>query len=127
MASRVDLWMSDKKSPVVKESKNGNEYLEVYASMQTVAYDEWLDSDKSSAAPDRYAYVTLRFFDVDGRDHAMKVYDWAISKEKDPRPNVHVVGTLNEDREYQGKQYYTMLVSDISPLQYGPLRTKKNG
>jgi len=127
MASRVDLWMSDKKSPVVKQSKNGNEYLEVYASMQTHAYDEWLDSDKSSAAPDRYAYVTLRFFDVDGRDHAQKVYDWAVSKEKDPRPNVHVVGTLNEDREYQGKQYYTMLVSDISPLQYGPLRTKKNG
>jgi hypothetical protein len=125
MASRIDLWMSDKKSPVVKQSINGNEYLEVYASMQTPAYDEWLDSDKSSAAPDRYAYVTLRFFDLGGRDHAQKVYDWAISKEKDPRPNVHVVGTLNEDREYQGKQYYTMLVSDISPLQYGPLRTKK--
>jgi hypothetical protein len=55
------------------------------------------------------------------------VYEWALSQEKDPRPNVHVVGKLNEDREYNGKMYYTMLVSDISPLRYGALRGKKNG
>jgi hypothetical protein len=37
-----------------------------------------------------------------------------------------VVGKLNEDREYNGKMYYTMLVSDISPLRYGALRGKKS-
>lgn len=125
--ARLDIWLSDKKSPVNKTSKNGNDYLEVYGTMQTAAYEEWADSDRSSAAPDRYAYVTLRFFDKESQEHVGKVYEWAISQEKDPRPNVHVVGKLNEDREYNGKMYYTMLVSDISPLRYGALRGKKNG
>lgn len=125
--ARLDIWLSDKKTPVNKVSKNGNNYLEVYGTMQTAAYEEWQDGDRSNAAPDRYAYITLRFFDAESEAHVGKVYEWAISQEKDPRPNVHVVGKLNEDREYNGKQYYTMLVSDIAPLQYGPLRAKKNG
>jgi hypothetical protein len=124
--ARLDIWLSDKKTPVNKVSKNGNNYLEVYGTMQTAAYEEWADGDRANAAPDRYAYVTLRFFDAEAEAHVAKVYEWAISQEKDPRPNVHVVGKLNEDREYNGKQYYTMLVSDIAPLQYGPLRTRKN-
>jgi hypothetical protein len=125
--ARLDIWLSDKKTPVNKVSKNGNNYLEVYGTMQTAAYEEWADSDRSNSAPDRYAYITLRFFDAEAEAHVGKVYDWAISQEKDPRPNVHVVGKLNEDREYNGKLYFTMLVSDIAPLQYGPLRAKKNG
>jgi hypothetical protein len=124
--ARLDIWLSDKKSPTNKVSKNGNAYLEVYGTMQTAAYEEWADGDRSNAAPDRYAYVTLRFFDKEAEDHVGKVYEWALSQEKDPRPNVHVVGKLNEDREYNGKMYYTMLVSDISPLRYGALRGKKN-
>jgi hypothetical protein len=125
--ARLDVWLSDKKAPVWKTSKNGNNYFEIYGTMQLAEYEEWQDSDRSNAAPDRYGYVTLRFFDIEGDDHADKVYEWAISQEKDPRPNVHVVGKLNEDREYNGKKYYTMLVSDISPLRYGKLRGKKNG
>ena len=125
--ARLDVWLSDKKAPVWKTSKNGNNYFEIYGTMQLPEYEEWQDSDRSNSAPDRYGYVTLRFFDIEGDDHADKVYEWAISQEKDPRPNVHVVGKLNEDREYNGKKYYTMLVSDISPLRYGKLRGKKNG
>lgn len=124
--ARLDIWLSDKKSPTNKTSKNGNDYLEVYGTMQTAAYEEWAEGDRSNQAPDRYAYITLRFFDQEAMDHVGKVYEWAISQEKDPRPNVHVVGKLNEDREYNGKMYFTMLVSDISPLRYGALRGKKS-
>jgi hypothetical protein len=51
-----------------KVSKNGNNYLEVYGTMQTAAYEEWADGDRSNPAPDRYAYVTLRFFDKEAED-----------------------------------------------------------
>ena len=124
--ARLHIWLTDKKSPTNKTSKNGNDYLEVYGTMQTAAYEEWADGDRSGAGADRYAYITLRFFDKDSMDHVGKVYEWAISQEKDPRPNVHVVGKLNEDREYNGKMYFTMLVSDVSPLRYGALRGKKS-
>ena len=125
MADRIDIWLSDKKPPVRKATKNGTPILEFYGTWQAEGYDAWLSNGKQGEAPSRYCYVNVTVFDLGLADHVEKVYAKAMSiAEGDPRPTAHLIGKWRPggSRTVEGKTYADFTANEVSPLVFGPLK-----
>jgi len=125
MSDRIDIWLSDKKQPIRKTTKNGTPILEFYGTWQAEAYDAWLSAGKTGAAPSRYVYVNVTVFDGGLMDHVEKVYAKAMSlAEGDPRPHAHLIGKWRQggSRTVEGKTYADFTANEVSPLIFGPLK-----
>jgi len=117
MADRIDIWLSDKKPPVRKTTKNGTPILEFYGTWQTEGYDAWLSNSKQGEAPSRYCYVNVTVFDLGLADHVEKVYAKAMSiAEGDPRPTAHLIGKWRPggSRTVEGKTYADFTANEVS-------------
>lgn len=123
---RIDVWISDKKQPEIKETPKG-EVLEIQCLQQTEAYDAWISGGKTGTAPDRYLYVTVSFWGSDAQAHARKIYEkaMALKEAKDPRPHMHAIGKWGRSREYNGKNYADFRAYEASPLLFGALRQRE--
>jgi hypothetical protein len=123
---RIDVWISDKKQPEIKETPKG-EVLEIQCLQQTEAYDAWISNSKQGDAPDRYLYVTVSFWGSEPQAHARKIYDKAmvLKEAKDPRPHMHAIGKWGRSREYNGKNYADFRAYEASPLLFGALRQRE--
>lgn len=123
---RIDVWISDKKQPEIKETPKG-EVLEIQCLQQTDAYDAWIGGGKTGTAPDRYLYVTVSFWGSDAQAHARKIYEkaMALKEAKDPRPHMHAIGKWGRSREYNGKNYADFRAYEASPLLFGALRQRE--
>ena len=123
---RIDVWISDKKQPEIKETPKG-EVLEIQCLQQAEAYDAWLANNKQGDAPDRYLYVTVSFWGSEPQAHARKIYDKAmvLKEAKDPRPHMHAIGKWGRSREYNGKNYADFRAYEASPLLFGALRQRE--
>ena len=125
MSDRIDIWLSDKKQPVRKTTKNGTPILEFYGTWQAEAYDAWASNGKQGTAPSRYVYVNITVFDLGLADHVEKVYAKAMSiAEGDPRPTAHLIGKWRAggSRTVEGKTYADFTANEVSPLVFGPLK-----
>jgi hypothetical protein len=125
MADRIDIWLSDKKQPVRKTTKNGTPILEFYGTWQSEAYDAWAGHGKQGEAPSRYVYVNVTVFDAGLMEHVEKIYAKAMSLAgADPRPTAHLIGKWREGgpRTVDGKQYADFTANEASPLVFGPLK-----
>ena len=71
---RIDIWLSDKKAPTRKVTKNGTNVMEFYGSWQSEAYDAWLGAGKNGTAPERYVYVNVSVFDEGLMAHVEKIH-----------------------------------------------------
>jgi hypothetical protein len=125
---RIDLWISDKKKPELKDTPKG-QVLEIQCLQQTDAYDAWIGGGRQGEAPARYLYVTVSFWGSEPQSHAQKIYEKAIAlkEAKDPRQHMHVIGKWGKSREYNGKQYADFRAYEASPLLFGPLQQRKSG
>lgn len=126
---RIDIWVSDKKAPTRKVTKNGTNVMEFYGSWQTEAYDAWLSAGKTGSAPERYVYVNVSVFDEGLMAHVDKIYAKVTSAEtRDPRPHAHIVGKWRQggSREVNGKTYADFTANEVSPLLYHA-KTMPNG
>jgi len=125
---RIDVWISDKKKPELKETPKG-QVLEVQCLMQTEGYDAWLTNGRTGEAPERYLYVTISFWGSEPQAHAQKIYEKAIALKaaKDPRQHMHVIGKWGKEREYNGKKYADFRSYEASPLIFGPLQQRATG
>jgi hypothetical protein len=124
---RVDLWLTDKVSPVKEKTKAGKDVWKFFGQMQSFAYDYWAGAPKESrtgAAPERYERVTLYVMDEQQAAHVQKIYDSVVNRDgNDPRQHIHVIGSLSEQADKEGnKKGYILLVNEASPLIWGPLR-----
>lgn len=125
---RIDCWMSDKNKPQIKETSKGG-VMEVRVTVQSFAYDHWVSAGRPEGqAPDRYVLATLSIWDEPLQQYVQKIYDKAMGtlESKDPRPHIHVIGKWKE-REYNGKKYADIVVSEASPLLFGPLSKRGGG
>lgn len=122
---RIDVWISDKKQPELKDTPKGK-VLEVQCLTQTDAYDAWLGAGRQGQSPERYLYVTVSFWGSEPQAHAHKIYEKAIAlkQAKDPRQHMHVIGKWGKQREYNGKQYADFRAYEASPLIFGPLQQR---
>tara|TARA_R110000868_G_scaffold27332_2_gene103958 strand:+ start:15036 stop:15431 length:396 start_codon:yes stop_codon:yes gene_type:complete len=126
---RVDLWLTDKVSPIKEKTKAGKDVWKFFGSMQAYAYDYWAGTPKeqrSGAAPERYERVTLYVMDENTASHVQKIYDKVVNAEvNDPRQHIHIIGALSEQTSKDGnKKGYILLVNEASPLIWGPLRAR---
>ena len=127
MADRIDIWLSDKKAPIRKQTKNNTPILEFYGTWQADAYDAWLSAGKQGTAPARYVYVSVTVFDMGLADHVEKIYAKAMSvAEKDPRPHAHLIGKwrVGGARTVDGKTYADFTANEVSPLLFGPMKVQ---
>lgn len=118
---RIDIWLSDKKEPQRKVTKNGTNVMEFYGSWQTEAYDAWISAGKTGAAPERYVYVNVSVFDEGLMSHVEKIFAKVNgAEERDVRPHAHLVGKWRQggSREVNGKTYADFTANEVSPLLY---------
>ncbi len=118
---RIDIWLSDKKAPTRKVTKNGTNVMEFYGSWQSEAYDAWVSAGKTGAAPERYVYVNVSVFDQALMEHVERVYQKVVSAEgRDIRPHAHLIGKWRQggSRDVNGKTYADFTANEVSPLLF---------
>lgn len=126
---RIDLWLTDKVSPVKEKTKAGKDVWKFFGTMQSFAYDYWAGAKKeerTGQAPERYDRVTLYVMDETTASHVQKIYDAVVNREgNDPRQHIHIIGSLSEQADKDGnKKGYILLVNEASPLIWGPIRAR---